>query len=77
MADGWGRAVRGERGAREMGRVGHERGRSAGARERGENGLGRIRPNREGEKGFLFFLFIFVFYFLFLNPFFFFKQIFI
>jgi hypothetical protein len=39
MANGWGQAVTGECGAREMGRLGRERGRSAGARERGENGL--------------------------------------
>jgi hypothetical protein len=36
-------------------------------RERSE-GLGQIRPSREG--GFSFFLFLFLFYFLFLKPFF-------
>jgi hypothetical protein len=54
-----------------MGRVGHERGRSVGARERGGGGnLGQNRPNREGGRDFPFFLFLILFYFLFLNPFF-------
>jgi hypothetical protein len=63
-ADGWGRAVRGERGAREMGRVGREGGRSAGAGERGGGeSLCRIRPRREGRVFFFFFPFSFLFYF--------------
>jgi hypothetical protein len=73
-ADGWGRVVRGERGVREMGRVGREGGRSAGARERG----GKLASDsaQERGKGFLF-LFSFFFSLFFSLISFFFKQIFI
>jgi hypothetical protein len=54
-----GREERGARAsAREMGRVGHERGRSVGARERGGGGTwARIGPTERGEGIFLFFFF--------------------
>jgi hypothetical protein len=78
VADGWGRAVRGERGTREMGRVGHEVGEERGrAFGRGKKAWAGSGPAERGEKGFSFFLFLFLFYFFFLNPFFFSKQIFI
>jgi hypothetical protein len=62
-ADGLGRAVRGERGAREMGRVGREGRRSAGAW--GKRELGRIRPNQGGGEIPFSFSFLLPFLFLF------------
>jgi hypothetical protein len=61
-ADGWGQAVRGECGAREMGRVGREGGRSAGAGERGGKACAGFSPGER--EGFSFFLFLFSFIFL-------------
>jgi hypothetical protein len=58
VADGWGRAVRGERGTREMGRVGHEVGEERGrARGRGKKAWAGSGPAERGEKGFSFFSF--------------------
>jgi hypothetical protein len=53
VADGWGRAVRGDRGVREMGHVGREGGRSVGAGEREGGKLGSDSALPRG-KGFLF-----------------------
>jgi hypothetical protein len=65
--DGWGRAIRGERGTREMDRVGRKGGRSAGARPRG--GGGKLGPDSAQSRGKCFFFFLFLFSFLFLNLF--------
>jgi hypothetical protein len=70
-ADERGRAFSGRAGAREKGQ----------ARLTGGAGLSGRGPDppytRGGRRDFSFFLFLFLFYFLFVNPFFFFKQIFI
>jgi hypothetical protein len=72
VADGWGWAVRGERGAGEMGHAG-PRGGSAGAREIGGTlGLDSAQPR--GEVFFFFFLFCSLFFSLISFSF---KQIFI
>jgi hypothetical protein len=57
VADGWGWAVRGERGAREMARMGHERGEERG-REGEKLGPDPAQP-RGGRRDFPFFFFYF------------------